>query len=102
LHEYRCQICGKRIALPDGGFYAEAHHIRPLGSPHNGPDHVGNILCVCPNHHVALDYLCLRLDKESRFANVLRQIPIPEEIRVFAAATLKAKGIVRVKSRNEC
>jgi hypothetical protein len=63
LHEYRCQICGERIALPDGRFYAEAHHIRPLGSPHDGPDSEENILCVCPNHHVALDYGCFRIEK---------------------------------------
>lgn len=63
-HRYHCQICGEQIALPDGRFYAEAHHIRPLGSPHDGPDKIENILCLCPNHHVALDYGCLRIDKE--------------------------------------
>ena len=61
-HRYHCQICGERIALPDGRFYAEAHHIRPLGSPHNGPDNTNNILCLCPNHHVALDYGCVPID----------------------------------------
>ena len=63
LHRYRCQICGERIALPDGDYYAEAHHIRPLGSPHDGPDCRENILCLCPNHHVALDYRCFRIEK---------------------------------------
>ena len=33
-----------------------AHHIQPLGQPHNGPDVIGNIICVCPNHHAELDY----------------------------------------------
>ncbi len=56
LHEYRCQVCGNIIELPNGKRYAEAHHIKPLGSPHNGPDVKGNILCLCPNHHVELDY----------------------------------------------
>src|SRR4030043_329276 len=55
-HEYRCQICGHTIQLADGSFYAEAHHIRPLGKPHNGPDTIVNIICVCPNHHAELDY----------------------------------------------
>jgi hypothetical protein len=63
LHRYRCQICGKRIALPDGDYYAEAHHIRPLGSPHDGPDRRENILCLCPNHHAGLDYRCFRIEK---------------------------------------
>jgi hypothetical protein len=56
LHDYRCQICGHTIELPDGSRYAEAHHIQPLGVPHNGPDVTENILCVCPNHHAELDY----------------------------------------------
>jgi len=63
LHGYRCQICGETIALPDGRSYAEAHHIRPLGKPHNGPDRTDNILCVCPNHHVGLDMGCFRIKK---------------------------------------
>lgn len=56
-HEFRCQICGHTIELADGSRYAEAHHIQPLGAPHNGPDVIGNILCLCPNHHAELDYL---------------------------------------------
>lgn len=56
LHKYQCQICGHTIQLQDGKYYAEAHHIKPLGEPHNGPDIIGNIICVCPNHHAELDY----------------------------------------------
>lgn len=56
LHEHRCQLCNSTIELPDGSLYAEAHHIRPLGKPHSGPDVPGNILCRCPNHHVEMDY----------------------------------------------
>ncbi|MER5646812.1 HNH endonuclease [Streptosporangium sp. NPDC002524] len=53
-HDFHCQICGDRLAL-HRGFYAEGAHIRPLGKPHNGPDEPGNLLCLCPNHHVLLD-----------------------------------------------
>jgi 5-methylcytosine-specific restriction endonuclease McrA len=56
LHNYECQLCRKTIVLPDGSRYAEAHHIRPLGKPHNGLDRMDNIMCVCPNHHAELDY----------------------------------------------
>lgn len=62
LHQFRCQICGQTIFLRDGSPYAEAHHIRPLGAPHNGQDVEGNILCLCPNHHVEMDYVVKRLD----------------------------------------
>lgn len=56
MHCYECQICGHTIQMSDGSRYAEAHHIQPLGSPHNGPDITDNILCLCPNHHAELDY----------------------------------------------
>jgi hypothetical protein len=56
IHRFECQLCGHTIQLPDGSRYAEAHHVQPLGRPHNGPDTIGNILCVCPNHHAELDY----------------------------------------------
>jgi len=62
LHAFKCQICGTSLDLTDGKKYAEAHHIKPLGSPHNGPDVLGNIICVCPNHHALLDYRAIRLD----------------------------------------
>lgn len=64
IHDFRCQVCGHVIVLPDGSLYAEAHHIKPLGSPHDGPDIAGNILCVCPNHHAECDLGVLELSVE--------------------------------------
>ena len=29
--------------------------LKPLGSPHDGPDTKQNIICLCPNHHVMFD-----------------------------------------------
>ena len=55
LHGYRCQVCGMRLECA-GGPYAEAAHIRPLGAPHDGPDVLENLLCLCPNHHVLFDH----------------------------------------------
>jgi predicted restriction endonuclease len=54
IHEYRCQICGIEIMIPNGKL-AEGAHIRALGKPHNGPDSIDNVLCLCPNHHSAFD-----------------------------------------------
>ena len=64
LYSYRCQICEEAIRLDSQTSYAEAHHIQPLGQPHFGPDMASNILCLCPNHHVTLDYgaITLKLD----------------------------------------
>lgn len=61
-NEFYCQICGEQLVLKDGSPYAEAHHIKPLGREHNGPDVRKNILCVCPNHHALLDYGAIKLD----------------------------------------
>jgi len=54
-HRNRCQVCGQALAMENGQTYAEAHHLQPLGRPHNGPDAAANILVVCPNHHAMLD-----------------------------------------------
>ncbi len=61
LHKNKCQLCGKYIELNNGSRYSEGHHIKPLGKPHNGPDVAGNILILCPNHHVMLDYGVIEL-----------------------------------------
>jgi putative restriction endonuclease len=64
LHRYACQVCGETLGVP-GGLYAEAAHIRPLGRPHNGPDTMDNILCLCPNHHVLLDRGSITVDSQN-------------------------------------
>lgn len=56
LYQFRCQICETRLVLNSNKFYAEGHHIKPLGRPHFGPDLAGNMLVLCPNHHVELDF----------------------------------------------
>jgi len=76
LNGYQCQIDGTRIDTRSG-HYAEAAHIRPLGRPHDGPDALSNLLCLCPNDHVRLD----------RGVYV-----ISEEFDVVAAASGEALG----------
>lgn len=61
LHNNVCQLCGTTITLVDGSRYSEAHHIRPLGAPHNGPDIPENVIVLCPNHHVECDYGVIEL-----------------------------------------
>lgn len=63
INNYHCQVCGADpIELLDGSWYAEAHHLHPLGE--GGPDVAANILCVCPTCHVKLDYGLRKLDDE--------------------------------------
>jgi putative restriction endonuclease len=54
LYDYKCQVCDLQIET-EAGFYAEAAHIKPVGSPHDGPDLIENLLCLCPNHHLMFD-----------------------------------------------
>lgn len=62
-HDFTCQVCGVRLAGPNGP-YAEGAHIRGLGRPHSGPDAVENVLCLCPNHHVLFDLGAFTLTDE--------------------------------------
>ena len=54
LYDYKCQVCELQIKT-EAGFYAEAAHIKPVGAPHNGPDLLENLFCLCPNHHLMFD-----------------------------------------------
>jgi len=56
LYNYRCQICNRRIDRGDSCFYAEAHHIKPLGKNHRGIDAECNLIVLCPNHHAFFDF----------------------------------------------
>ena len=68
MYDYRCQVCGERLEC-EGGPYAEAAHIRPLGRPHNGPDTLNNLLCLCPNHHVLFDYGALTVEDDFKLSD---------------------------------
>jgi predicted restriction endonuclease len=63
-HNNTCQICSTRLQVKGNRFYSEAHHIKPLGKPHNGPDTKDNIIVVCPNCHVLLDNFKIQLNNE--------------------------------------
>lgn len=54
LYNNTCQACGTRLVTPAGA-HSQGAHIRPLGIPHNGPDTLENMLCLCPNCHVLFD-----------------------------------------------
>ncbi|GAA1918882.1 hypothetical protein GCM10009837_50110 [Streptomyces durmitorensis] len=61
LHGHACQVCATRLEYKRRP-YSEAAHIRGLGSPHDGPDELPNLLCLCPNHHVLFDGLEIYVD----------------------------------------
>ncbi|MFF9191905.1 HNH endonuclease [Streptomyces rochei] len=61
LHGHACQVCDTRLQYKRRP-YSEAAHIRGLGFPHDGPDELQNLLCLCPNHHVLFDGLEIYVD----------------------------------------
>ena len=63
LHKNTCQMCGILLTVA-GRAYSEAHHLKPLGRPHFGPDIPSNIIVACPNCHVQLDYFSIYVDIE--------------------------------------
>jgi DNA-directed RNA polymerase subunit RPC12/RpoP len=76
-YDYACMACGSRLligAKPDS-HYAEAAHIKPLGTPHNGPDKAGNLLVLCPNHHLQFDKGVLSLRMRRTGAHFLSRVP---------------------------
>jgi hypothetical protein len=64
LYAYKCQVCGWTVYSPRlrSLWYCEAHHVQPLGRKYNGPDHVSNILALCPTHHCMMDLGALAIE----------------------------------------
>ncbi|MEU6587701.1 HNH endonuclease [Streptomyces sp. NPDC046881] len=81
-----CQFCGTVIELPTPPFaYSEAAHIQALGAPHNGPDRIESVLCLCPNCHV-------RFDMGARL--------LTDELRIIDSATGEDLGPLTVHAQH--
>ncbi len=64
LYDNTCQVCSTKLKISENLFYSEVHHIKSLGDPHNGPDKAANMIVVCPNCHVLLDFKAIEIFKE--------------------------------------
>ena len=87
LYDFSCQVCGARLVGPAGP-YAEAAHVRPLGTPHNGPDTADNLICLCPNHHYLFDVGAFGIRDDLTFVGIAGQLRVhrrhalsPEHLR---------------------
>jgi len=78
LYDYHCQVCGIRLESSAGPYVEEAH-IRPLGSPHDGPDTLDNLLCLCPNHHVLFDYGGFTINDDFTLLGIFGQLTVKPE-----------------------
>jgi putative restriction endonuclease len=81
IYGYACQVCGLAIQGP-GALYAEAAHIRPLGRPHDGPDVLTNLLCLCPNHHVLFDLGAFTVRDDLSLAGIKGRLTVKDGHRV--------------------
>ena len=98
LYDFTCQICGVRLQTAAGP-YAEGAHLVPLGTGNHGVDHLTNILCLCPNHHVLLDHGAIALtddfqviDRSSAVIGQLQLHPLHELDPAHAATHRRLLG----------
>ena len=64
IYSFKCQVCDVLLSSPNGPIAIGAH-IKGLGRPHNGPDVLENMLCLCPNHHDQFDCLSYYIEPET-------------------------------------
>ncbi|SFG61668.1 YDG/SRA domain-containing protein [Pontibacter chinhatensis] len=81
VYDFHCQVCHTRI-VTNAGFYAEAAHIKPLGVPHNGPDTLDNLLCLCPNHHIMFDYGGFTIEDDFKLVGLEGELYVKAEHRL--------------------
>jgi putative restriction endonuclease len=77
LHEDTCQVCGEQLIVGDRT-YSEGAHIQALGGPHDGPDMMNNVLCLCPNCHVQFDLGAITIQNDFK---ILRNGVVDGELR---------------------
>jgi putative restriction endonuclease len=57
-------VCDQHLDKPKGSIAVGAH-IQALGRPHDGPDDLRNLLCLCPNHHAQFDAFSFYVDSST-------------------------------------
>ena len=57
-------MCDQHLDKPKGSIAVGAH-IQALGRPHDGPDDLRNLLCLCPNHHAQFDAFSFYVDSST-------------------------------------
>jgi putative restriction endonuclease len=98
LHEDTCQMCGQQLVIGDRT-YSEGAHIQALGGPHDGPDMMDNVLCLCPNCHVQFDLGAVIIQEDFKIlrngvvAGELRRHPDHEINLDYVAHHRQAHGI---------
>ena len=79
IYDYKCQACGIRLETMLGP-YAECCHIKPLGKPHEGPDELENVLCLCPNCHVLFDKHALLIGDDFQIIGTKKTLTVNQQL----------------------
>lgn len=81
MYRNRCQICDLGLETPSG-IYSECCHIKPLGRPHNGPDILENVICLCPNHHVLFDAHAIHISDDFKIVETGKSLILNPDHRL--------------------
>jgi len=68
-HNYRCQICGLSITkgVSPIEYYCEVHHLKPMAEDsEENQDVEGNLIVVCPNHHIEFQCKVIAINPEDQ------------------------------------
>lgn len=82
-YNHICQVCRRPLLLNENICYAEAHHLKPVGSPHYGPDVPGNIIVLCPNHHALFDRWVATIEPDSLRIRHQVQGVFPQDAQLY-------------------
>lgn len=67
----RCEYCGQLgFKMASGSIYLETHHVVPLSE--GGPDHVTNVVALCPNDHKRAHFAAERDQMRSELTQRIR------------------------------
>jgi hypothetical protein len=90
LYDGRCQICGSMPFNGLLGSITEAHHIQWLCR--GGPDILGNMVLLCPNHHAAMHACDPKFDRgKLEFTFAAKVLPIRLDLHLAADEAHRAK-----------
>ncbi|WP_433435096.1 caspase, EACC1-associated type [Nonomuraea sp. CA-141351] len=76
LYGYSCQVCDVVLEAPGGLRLAYTVHVKGLGLPHEGPDTLDNMLCLCSNHRDLFKYGAIVVDDNFQVISQIDDEPL--------------------------